>query len=202
MTWFLRTNGRQLRLQAPPTWLGCADRPVRDTCVPCDASQFRTTPSRSAAPRCADPSQFRVETRVVSTASCTLPKRGRPSTTTSSRLVSVTVVPKSKSRTNTFVAYSATCFSADACCRTLHCKTASSQHPSLRTSCTMVATRIQVVGHIGNYEQKGAGEGADVVGEARETIVARIRWGRSWMALQKMLHLTQNHSVHEIRAFS
>ena len=52
----------------------------------------------------------------------------------------------------------------------------------------------QVDGHIGSCEQKGAEEAADNEGEAHETIVARI-WWRSWMALQKMLHLTHNQSL-------
>ena len=47
----------------------------------------RATPSQSAAPRLGTPSPLSADTKVVSTASCTPPKRGKPSTTTSNRHV-------------------------------------------------------------------------------------------------------------------
>ena len=60
-------------------------------------------PSSSSAPLRAVPSQWKVDTRVVSTASCMPPNRGRPSSTTSRRRVSLFGTPKSRSRIRTLV---------------------------------------------------------------------------------------------------
>ena len=58
----------------------------------------RTTPSHSAAPWCGEPSQCMAHTSVVSIASWHPPWRGKPSTTTSNRLLSVASTGKSTSR--------------------------------------------------------------------------------------------------------
>ena len=117
------------------------------------------------------------------------------STTTSSRLLSVTVAPNStRSRSNTIVlTHSATCFSADACDFPLHDHVFAEPQPAHKLHDG--GHESQVDGHIGSFEQRRAEEGAIVVGEALETVVARI-WRRNWMAPQKMLHLTQNRSAH------
>ena len=60
-------------------------------------------PSSSAAPLRAVPSQWRVDTRVVSTANCMPPNRGRSSATTSNRRVSATGTKRPRSRIRTLV---------------------------------------------------------------------------------------------------
>ena len=105
----------------------------------------------------------------------------------SSRLLSVTGGPKSRSRTNKFV---------------LTRPLASLQMRAVALSTAHIfpepqpvhklhdgGHESQVDGHIGRSEQKWAEEGAIVVGEARETIVVRIT--------AEMFYLTQNCSAHE-----
>ena len=98
------------------------------------------TPSLSAAPRLAVPSQWRAETRVVSTANWAPPCNGSPSTTTSKRRASFTATGRSRSRTNKLVA---TLPPASRHTRAAALSTTNPRLDSLRTRCTMMAKRVK-----------------------------------------------------------